>query len=293
MITKKILEEEIENLMGLSDMVRAYEEIAAGRIKQSRDSVLLNRTYMAEINEIFEEVIFSYKKQIEALMKAKKIKNPQEFSFINKNRRTLFVLISANTGLYGSIVKRTFDLFVQNSKNKGADLAIIGKLGVSMWKEAKINEKYYYFDFPDQSVNEEVLKKILNFLLSYEKVIVFYGRFQNLVKQDATFSDISGNSHPENAGNTPTKERVRFFFEPSLEKILEFFEEQIFASIFEQTIRESQLAKIASRLTTLDSASENIYKELTSVTSQKNRNVHQLQNKKQLQTFSSRNLWSR
>lgn len=82
-------------------------------------------------------------------------------------------------------------------------------------------------------------------------------------------------------------------FEPSLEKILEFFEKQIFASIFEQTMRESQLAKTASRLTTLDTASENIIKKLSIVTSEKNRTFHRQQNKKQLETFSSRRLWGK
>src|SRR3990172_13023320 len=117
MVTKKVLENEIENLIGLSDMVLAYEEIAASRIKDSRSSVLINRGYISEIREIFEEVISSYKRQVKALMRAKKIKNPDEFSFINKNGKALYVLISANTGLYGGLIKRTFDLFIQNSKN--------------------------------------------------------------------------------------------------------------------------------------------------------------------------------
>ena len=68
MITKKVLQTEIENLIGLSNMVRSYEEIAAGRIKKSRTSVLRNRTFMSEINGIFEEVIYSYKKQVDYLM---------------------------------------------------------------------------------------------------------------------------------------------------------------------------------------------------------------------------------
>ena len=288
MVTKKVLENEIENLIGLSDMVLAYEEIAASRIKDSRSSVLINRGYISEIREIFEEVISSYKRQVKALMKAKKIKNPDEFSFINKNGKALYVLISANTGLYGGLIKRTFDLFIQNSKNNICDKAIIGKLGLSMWEEAKTGEKYYYFDFPDQSVDKKIIKEILNFLISYEKVFVFYGQFQNLIRQDATFSDISGNSRTEQA---PSHQGAKYFFEPSLAKILEFFEKQIFASIFEQTVRESQLAKIASRLTTLDKASENIEKELERTTSQRNRNLHYEQNKKQLQTFTSRILW--
>ena len=290
MLTKKNLESEIENLVGLNDMVKSYEEIAASRIRRTRDSVLRNRTFVNEIHEIYEQVIFSYKNQVESLIKSKKVKDPSKFSFINKNGKTLYIFISANTGLYGNLIKRTFELFLKTPKDEDYDIAIIGKLGLALWNESKLKQKYYYFDFPDQNVDEKVLDEILKFIISYQKTVVFYGEFQNFIKQNATFSDISGGALNEKIEN---KETIKFFFEPSLEKILEFFEKQIFASIFEQTVRESQLAKIASRLTSLDTASENIDKQLATMTSQKNRIAHNTQNKKQLETFSSSSLWGK
>lgn len=290
MITKEVLENEIANLIGLNDMVKSYEEIAASRIRRTRDSVLRDREFVNEIHDIYEQVIFSYKKQVEALMKSKKIKDPSKYAFINKNGKTLYIFISANTGLYGNLIKRTFELFLKTPKDENYDIAIIGKLGLTLWKESKLNQKYIYFDFPDQSVDEKGLEEILKFIISYQKTIVFYGEFQNFIKQNATFSDISGHALTEKIEN---REPVKFFFEPSLEKILEFFEKQIFASIFEQTIRESQLAKIASRLTSLDSATENIDKQLISMKNQKNRIAHQSQNRKQLETFSSSSLWGK
>jgi ATP synthase F1 gamma subunit len=291
MITNKNLAIEINNLTGLDTLVRAYEEIAASRIKKSRDSVLRNRAFMSEVNEIFEEVLTNYKKQIEEYMKQKKAKNINELSFLNRNGKILYLFISANTGLYGSIVKRTFELFNQKIDKKTGDIAIVGKLGQTMWQESGRTEKYFYFDFPDQNMDNDALKKILDFLINYESVVIFYGEFQNLVKQDATYSDISGSSFEADT-KTP-RPIVRYYFEPSLAKILEFFEKQIFAAIFEQTMRESQLAKLASRLTLLDSASENINKKITNVTTQKNIINHQHLNKKQLQTLASRTLWDK
>jgi ATP synthase F1 gamma subunit len=293
MITKKNLENEITNLIGLRVMVRAYEEIAASRIKKSRDSVLRNRAFMSEVNEIFEEVITSYRKQIEEYMKQRKAKSINDLTFVNKNGKTLYLLISANTGLYGSLIKRTFELFIQKTKQKKGDIAIIGRLGQSMWQASGQKDQYYYFDFPDQSVDSDALKKILDFLISYQSVVIFYGEFQNLVRQDATYSDISGNSFESEANTGKPRPIIKYYFEPSLAKILEFFEKQIFAAIFEQTVRESQLAKLASRLTLLDSASENISKKIDNVTIEKNIIHHQHLNKKQLETFASRSLWDK
>ena len=290
MIAKKVLESEIENLEGLNNMVKTYEEIAASRIMHSRELVLTNRYFVDEMSLIFSEVIANYKKQVEKLIKKKGGKSLSDITFRRKNGKTLYILISANTGLYGNLVRRTFDLFVDNSRRAKADKAIIGKLGLSMWQQTKIQDKYYYFDFPDQKVDEIALKNLLDFIISYEKVVIFYGRFQNLVTQEATYTDISGNAF---TGKQAAKTSIKYVFEPSLEKILEFFEKQIFASIFEQTIQESQLAKIASRLTTLDSASENILKQLDIVVNEKNITTHRQMNKKQLETFSSRTLWGK
>lgn len=289
MISKDSIQGQIENLDQLDSMVTTYEEIAASRIKQSRESVLRSRSFMSDISLVFFDVIASYKKQVELLMKIKRAKNLKDFSFINKNGRTLYLLVSANTGLYGNITKRTFDLFLNNTKEKDVDIAIIGKLGQIMWQAEKIKNKYFYFDFPDQNVNKELLKNILDFIISYQKVVVFYGKFQNLVTQEPTYSDVSGTTPPSQQPNEG--QNLKYFFEPSLEKVLEFFEKQIFSSIFEQVVRESQLAKIASRMTTLNSASENIKTQLSGLTIQRNRIFHQIQNKKQLQTFSSRILW--
>ena len=76
------------------------------------------------------------------------------------------------------------------------------------------------------------------------------------------------------------------------DKIMKFFEAQIFASLFEQTVFESQLAKFASRMTSLELRVENIKDVLKDVALEKEKVRHRIINKKQLETFSSMALWS-
>ena len=52
---------------------------------------------------------------------------------------------------------------------------------------------------------------------------------------------------------------------------MEFFEAEIFASLFEQTIFESQLAKFASRMTSLELRVENIRDILKKINLEKKR----------------------
>ena len=290
MITKKTALEETDNLTGLKGMVETYEEIAASRIKKTRESVLKSRYFMEDLNYIFSEVKSSYRKEIDALMKKNKTKDKNKLSFFVRNGKTLHVFISANTGLYGEIVKDTFNLFIEETKKHDCDVAIIGKQGLSFFLNEKLNKKYVYFDFPDNGIDDTVLKQIVTTLISYEKVVVFFGKFQSIVTQSPTMSDISGNI--EGVQDATGKVSMKYFFEPSLERILAFFEQEIFASIFEQTVKESQLAKFAARIVTLDTSTENIRKRLGQMIYEKNKLVHHENNKKQLQVFSSIHLWS-
>lgn len=288
MITKKEINEEIINLSSLKGMIETYEEIAASRIRKKRESVLKSRFFVDDLNLIFSEVKMSYKKQIDLLMKKKKIKDKSKLSFFLRNGKTLYLFVSANTGLYGGLVQNTFDLFIEESRKSDADIAIIGRLGLNLFLSKKENKKYTYFDFPDGEIDDNALKQIVNFLVVYERIVIFFGKFQTIVNQTPTMTDISGNIEEKTIEKTVS---MKYFFEPSIEKILAFFEQEIFASIFEQTMKESQLAKFAARIVTLDSSTENIKKKLDHITYQKNKLIHDSNNKKQMQTFSSMRLW--
>jgi ATP synthase F1 gamma subunit len=296
MRSKKQTEAEIVSLSGLGGIVETYKEIAATRITRTRNSVLKSHNFLGEINTVYEEVKSSYRRQLENLAKARKEKDIRKLSFIKNNGKTALIFLSSNTGLYGDIVLRTFNLFSDEVKNSDAstrDVAVVGRLGLFLVEEAKFPPPYYYFDFPDQSVPEPKLAEIASFLIQYEKVIVFYQEFKTLMRQQAVANDISGNVlEIKTTTNNPSQSSVKYLFEPSLEGVLEFFEKEIFASILEQTIRDSQLAKFASRLVTLDAASQNIRKHLQSAIFEDIRLRHREKNKKQSQTFSSMSLWT-
>ena len=72
---------------------------------------------------------------------------------------------------------------------------------------------------------------------------------------------------------------------------MQFFEAEIFASLFEQTVFESQLAKFASRMTSLELRVENMTDILKDIAIEKEKVRHRIMNKKQLETFSSMALW--
>jgi len=287
MITKKETIREIGFLNTLQTILETYEEIAATRMSRIRTSVLGSRDFLLEINAIFQQVKGSYKARIELLMRKKKIKDPTKLTFVKRNGKTLYIFVSANTGLYGDIIKKTYDVFIDNLRKTPGDVVIMGKLGVEIYKADKVSIPYTYFDFPDNKIDNGILKKITEHIIQYEKVLVFYEQFNTIISQPPIVTNISGDPLPWEKGGS----QARYFFEPSLEKIMEFFEKEIFGSIFQQTIFESELAKFAARMVSLDHAADNTKDRLKQVILAKNRIKHQEDNKRQLEKFASMKLW--
>lgn len=301
MTNKQEIINEIERLISFKDIMQSYEEIAASRMRLIRDSVLKTRDFLSGINQVFHDVQASYKEEITKLMKDKKIKDPSKITFLRKNSKTVFVLLSANTGLYGDIIQRTFALFVEHLKKENCDAVIIGKLGSVLIKNEKLKNSITYFDLQDNTIDPEVFRKIMDNILQYEKIIVFHGQFQTIITQKPVISNLSGtytittqeqsSSKLVNQDQTMKQNNIKYLFEPSLEKTMEFFEKEIFSSIFEQTLHESQLAKFSSRMVVLNSAVENITGKLKNVEYERRKLKHRSGNRKQLSRISSMSLW--
>lgn len=272
------IEDEINQLNGLYTMTQAYEQIASVRMKRTRASVLSNREFLDQINEVFDEVRNSYAKQVAALVKGKRGPGARKITFLAHNGKTVSLLLSANTGLYGDIVRKSFDFFMEDVKTAKTEVSIVGKYGLSLFLQQMPDRPYTYFDLPDQKVTPGQLATIVKHIVQYQEIHVFYGKFYNVIIQRPDLFSISS----EISLSTKSEVKVSYLFEPTLEKILMFFETEIFASLFDQAVRESQLAKSASRVMAMDRAGENIKESLRELEFEKLRSRHRSFNRKQL-----------
>ena len=281
---------EVERLKTLNTLVETYETIAASSMRRIRGSVLQNRAFHAGLSRAFGEVKRAYKKEVRELMKKKRIKGETSLSLIKRNGKTAYVLLMANTGLYGDIINKVFTFFSQEFKKGAADAVVIGKMGSVFFEAAFPGKSLTYFDFPDNAIDLVSLKTITDHLARYEKIIVFHGVFKNLLLQQGTFSAISGDELPTDILESKD---IRYLFEPELETIFLFFETEIFASLMEQVFYESRLAKLASRMMLLDRASLNIDRSMAHAAFERGKIHHRIFNKKQLDALTGMTLWER
>jgi len=291
MISKQIIQQELDQLQSLIVLVETYETIAGTSVRRIRNSVLANRAYHIGLNRMFREITTAYKKEVEHVMKKNKIKKQgSDVSVIKRTKQTVFMFLSANTGLYGDVINRTFTAFMTEIKRTEGDVIIVGRMGKIFFEEMMPGSPFTYFDFPDNSIAIENLKQISVFLAQYEKVVAFYGVFKNLLTQDVRASIVSGAELPME----DTQEQITqpYFFEPSLEDVALFFENEIFASLLEQVFQESRLAKLAARMVLMDRAVINIERELKRTILEKQRVRHRTANRQLINSLSGVALWS-
>jgi F0F1-type ATP synthase gamma subunit len=251
-------------------------------MREIREQVLAKREFFVDVNEIYQEVIRSYRRDIEKLAKKEQDKATESLSLIKRNGKTVYVFLSANTGLYGGIIRNTFSMFLKDLQalSPTPDVVILGDLGKQLYEAAHVGKEATYFSVSDSIVDQQELEKCIAFLLEYEKIYVYHGQFQSVVSQTPMKVNLSGTTEPTQ--NPEMKTAKRYFFEPSLKNIVTFFETEIFSVLMEQTVYESSLAKFASRMVALEQAVDKVRLQVGQTERESLRLKHFLQNKKQL-----------
>jgi len=291
MLRKKEINEETTQLEVLGTITNVYGQVASFWMKNAGDSIIKSRGFLDEMHEVFNTVFASYSQQVKALARRKKANKNGHITFLAHNGKNVGVFLSAGTGFYGEIVKKTFELFIKEVREKDLEVTIVGRQGLFFFLNEEPKRPYTFFDFPDEKVDQAQLTELVKHLVPYEEIRIYHGKFNNFLSQEPVVLRISADPYSEL--QEEQKKPKYYLFEPDIEKILVYFEKEIFTSLFEQSIRESQMAKFGSRLMVMDQAGENIKEELKKMEQERRKLTHRINNGKQINQFASMSLWNR
>jgi len=267
--------------------VKSYQQVTLMDMEKIRQRVLEARAYADGLQDVFFDVKQNYDQQILELLK-KQPDHEQNFSTLPKNNRQALILLSPVTKFSGKINRKVFvnfsDFWHQNETN--TDVFIMGKTG----------QAFFTNQFPNQPFeNIETLEVTIKKLSLYQKINVFYPRFYNVVTQKPVITNLSGEKSFLQEFNTDAStyetDNKNYLFEPNLDKILNFFELQIFAILFNKTIEESDLAHLGARLTTLEATTQTLEEYTKKLQLQYQKLKRMSDNKKQRQRLAGIHLW--
>lgn len=276
------IKKEIESLEVFKVLAQSFQEIASQRMKKIRLNVLSSREYMDDIYKIFNTVRAAYRKELEKLSR----KRGSSITFLPHNGKKVSVFLSSQTGLYGGIMRDTLDQLLEDQKSNNSEVTVIGSYGAKLFASAEPNTPYSFFDFPEEDDEKSLMFEIIKHIVQYESVKIFYPRFENIVIQKPSELSVSANLDSTTVQQSD-KELTPYIFEPSLEKILMFFEKEIFASIIQQAVKENELARSASRVMAMDRSTQNSQREIAKLNLKLLRSKHNRINKNQLQRISA------
>ena len=279
----KQLQEEMGFVETLGSLVQTYEEIYVTRMQKIRKSVVGTRQFTEGLAEIFGELrLHNLRSRLEQQNKG----TVKQLEKVVTGER-LAVLLTTSQRWSGEINRQVFTEFWQYTKrHPSSAVMIIGKVGKEMYDQLEGKAGYWYFDLAEDANNIEILNQILHRLVEYKEVIVFYGKFISFVHQEKSRIRLTGTEGGSHKGPEGKLKPMRaYLFEPGLKIILDFFESQIVSALFKQSMHESYLAQLGSRVMVLEKAVKQIEDEQQSLAYKHRKLQRGLNYKQQMQAI--------
>ena len=157
-----------------------------------------------------------------------------------------FIIISAEAGLSGDIDQRLINVMLRDYDEQTTDIVVLGSHGANQLTQRDI--PYVHFFQVPESDNYIDVSPVIEAIMPYSKVIIYYEEYVSLGVQDIQSIDLLSSVQEMSQGvedDAMTAEDT--IFEPSLDEIADQMEITMMTLALSQTILESGLAQAASR----------------------------------------------
>jgi len=245
-----ILKRRIKTAQNISKTTKAFQMIAASRLKKAQEAALSARPYVQKLTDISVSISDIVSEE-----------NLVEYMKFNENKRNLVILISPDKGLCGALVtnlaKEAINFY---RENKDTDFITVGKKAESIVRIMG-GTTLASFDFgttlPQYSAIYPIMKLIDDNFLSkkYGKVFMIHSNFNSLFSQ-------SPRTHmllPVHFEKTDDKVEVmtETLFEPSVNELLPGLIRHYLEMNLFHTLLESYLSEQAARMLAMQNATDN------------------------------------
>lgn len=275
----------------LYNLVELTQDTSVVRMQRIRASVLLTRAYMDGLRTIFAQVRNSHEREVAKMLAAGGAhKNTQK----TKQSNSVCLLLSPSGKFSGPLITQVTQEFSTYIASSSADVLVVGETGKELLASKLKDRTVQFIPLNLEHPSPEEVKELLQILRQYENITVFTGKFHSLLTQTPTAVNISGYDSlqtEQQPARAVDPDAPNFLFEPDLEKIVTFFNLQVTASLFRQTVEESKLANLGSRIMTLESARGGISREIQALDKKLRQLERRHENKKQFARLSGMQIW--
>lgn len=233
---------DLSQVESIKEITQAMADIATSQIKQRRASAELNIAYFREIFTLYQTV-----KQI--ALKTKKYREAEKA----KNGRTALILLTSNFKFNGDLDVNLTNFFIEHSQKIESDRWVVGVSGQELLRGKHVNFKFESVKFAKDYPTVEELDGLVKKVADYSRVLVYHSRFITLLDQKPSVTDITAT---ESLGSKVKPENINFLLEPEIDKMIRFFEDQMLLLLLQSIFLESEIARTAARMVSMNQAEQ-------------------------------------
>ncbi len=241
LLTAKDIRDTISESQSLKLVASAYSDLAGSRLMAIRSSIERNRLFVTELAAVFHLV--------------KEAADSQKITLPAKKLGAINLVITSNHHFYGGLETRLMEFFVAHSALSYGDTIVVGRTGSEYLKGANFSAPFDSLIFAQDMPTTEELGSIIQRLIPHQRVFVYHSKFQSVLLQRPIIAEVGGIADIS-ITQVPSAGLVSIF-EPELGRMMEFFDRQVTGVLVEQAFLESELARTAARLVSMEDAQHN------------------------------------
>jgi len=234
------IEKESVQIETVEDLTSVFESIASTQVAKVKTKVELSKEFFQLLWKRYTSI------RIDPSLRITE-------RDLGENNKTALIVITGEAGLSGDIDQRLTEAVIQAYDASTTDIVVLGSHGATQLRQRDI-PFIRFFQVPESDEYIDV-SPIINAVLPYKKIIVYYEEYVSLGDQEVKTIDLvsSMRDMSEEAGED-VMTAADTIFEPSLDYIADQMEMTMMTLALSQAILESGLAQAASRFNAMAQA---------------------------------------
>ncbi|MEK6882356.1 MAG: F0F1 ATP synthase subunit gamma [Nanoarchaeota archaeon] len=256
----KQIQKEIDTTKSIKLITQALGDIATLKIKETRDTVSHNILFFREVAKVYKVVktiSLQHKTILPTVLKGQKLASTK-VQKDGKNGKTLAVLITSSKHFYGDLEAKLSKGYLDQTEKLDCERIVVGSIGTEYLNSRNYPHPFEAYVFDREQPTFDEINSLSRKMFAYSKILVFHNKFNSLLDQSITISDLSATSLVDQ------KNQGEFFYilEPEVDKMLEFFETQLILLLLRAVFLEVDISHQAARMISMNQAENNADKIL-------------------------------
>jgi F-type H+-transporting ATPase subunit gamma len=249
MASQRDIRRRIGAVKNIQQITRAFQFIAASRLRRAQEATLASRPYREKIDEVLADLAAVLDAEDHPLLAGR------------SEGKRLILLLTTDRGLAGPLNTNTIRFASREIMEHPGDLAVvtIGRKGRDAMRRARVPIEAHFAGFGDRPTFADVLplaRLVTDDFLSgeYGRIDLLYTRFISTLSQKQVLEPLLPVRPTEDTEGIPGNQ---FIFEPGPAAVLEQLLPRYVATRIFQAVLEAKASEESSRMVAMKSATEN------------------------------------